>query len=595
MCGIAGWVDPARPVEASTVRRMTDTLAARGPDDAGLWAGPDACLGHRRLAVLDPANGQQPMLTTDDRDEAVIVLAYTGEVYNHAELRLELERLGHKFRTDTDTEVVLHACGQWGSRAPERLNGMFAFAVWDAPRRRLMLVRDRLGVKPLFYARHGGGVLFASEPKALFASGMVAPAVDTDGLRDFFASVRTPGRSLFTGVREVPPGCLVLVDHRGVRERPYWTLAARPHADDLPGTVDRVRGLLADITDRHVRADVPIGALLSGGLDSSALAALGHRALPLRTFSVDFAAPFVPDRLRATPDAPFVRDMVAHCGFDHRDIVLDSAALTDPTVREAVVAARDAPATGNMDASLYLLFKAVREHSTVAISGESADEVFGGYPWFRDPVSADYPWRYLTGRSGTYQALLRADVAAELAIADHRFAHYRQALAEVPVLPGEAGRQRRMREVFHLHFTRWLPDLLDRKDRLSMAVGLEVRVPFCDHRLVEYAFNTPWSLHTFDGREKSLLRAATVDLLPPSVTSRVKAPYPVTQDPAYDQAIGEQARDLLASPNAAVWTLLDPSRLRGRLSRTPDQATRAGIDFALSLDVWLRSVEVKKL
>ncbi|MEO6089963.1 MAG: asparagine synthase (glutamine-hydrolyzing), partial [Umezawaea sp.] len=536
MCGIAGWADPADSLTGAgrRVRRMTDALAARGPDGEGLWAGAHAVLGHRRLAVVDPAHGHQPMVITDDGDDPLVVLSYSGEVFNHVELRAELELLGHKFHTGTDTEVVLHACQEWGTGVAERLNGMYAFAVWDVVRRRLLLVRDRLGVKPLFYSRIGAGVAFASEPKALFASGLVEPAVDRHGLRDFFASVRTPGGSLYRDVRELPPGHVLVVDGTGVREHRYWTLAARPHQDDGPATVDRTRELLADITARHVRADVPLGALLSGGLDSSVLVALGQQALggtALRTFSVDFTGDFTPDRLRATPDAPFVRDVVAHCGVDHRDLVLDPAALSDPELRRTVVAARDAPSSGDMDASLHLLFRAVREHATVVLSGESADEVFGGYPWFHDSAAlaaADYPWRYFAGRSGTYRALLRQDVAAELDITAHRAEHYRQALAEVPVLAGESVLQRRMREVSYLHLTRWLPDLLDRKDRLSMAVGLEVRVPFCDHRLVEYAFNTPWSRHTAGGREKSLLRAAAAADLPSSVLTRVKAPYPST-------------------------------------------------------------------
>ena len=599
MCGIAGWADPSGlPADAGhVVRRMTDVLAARGPDGAGTWVDDHAALGHRRLAVLDPEHGHQPMLVHDDQDRPLVALTYSGEVFNHVELRAELELLGHKFRTRTDTEVVLHAFAEWGTEAAERLNGMYAFALWDTVRRRLLLVRDRLGVKPLYYARHRDGVLFASEPKALFASGLIAPEVDQDGLRDFLASVRTPGGSLYQGVREVLPGTMLITDGGGVRERRYWTLRERRHTDDFAATVARTRELLTDIAGRHVRADVPLGALLSGGLDSSALAALANPAVQaaghgaLRTFSVDFTGEFVPDALRATPDAPFVRDMVGHCGLDHRDLVLDPAALSDPANRLAVVNARDAPGTGDMDVSLYLLFQAVREHTTVALSGESADEVFGGYPWFRLPAIADYPWRYLAGRSGTYQALLRRDVAADLDIAAHRDRHYRQALAEVPVLADDSPVQRRMREVTHLHLTRWLPDLLDRKDRLSMAVGLEVRVPFCDHRLVEYAFNTPWTQHTADGREKSVLRAATADLLPASVAQRVKAPYPSTLDPAYDRAIHDQAVDLLATPTAPIWTFLDPTRLRDRLARpVTDRATRSGIDFALNLDLWLRTL-----
>ncbi|WP_018349265.1 asparagine synthase (glutamine-hydrolyzing) [Longispora albida] len=597
MCGIAGWADPARELEdsAGVVRAMTDVLAARGPDGAGLWTDGHCALGHRRLAILDPAGGHQPMIAEDDAGEPLLVLSYNGEVFNHAELRAELELAGHKFRTRTDTEVVLRAWQEWGEDAPARLAGMFAFAVWEPARRRLVLVRDRLGVKPLAYAQAGSGLLFASEARALFTTGLVRRAVSADGLRDHLASVRTPGRTWYDGVAEVRPGHLLVLDDHGVHERPYWRLEARPHEDTVPESAARVRALLTRITRESLDADVPLGALLSGGLDSSALVALAQREnqRPLATFSVGFAGPFTPDALRATPDAPYVRAMVAHCGTRHRDLVLDPAALADPGHRLAALAARDHPGSGEMDISLYLLFRAVREHVTVALSGESADEVFGGYPWFHDPVRTGpggYPWRYLTGHSGAYKALLRTDVAAELDLETHRAAHYDQALTETPRLRGETGTHRRTRELFHLHLTRWLPDLLDRKDRLSMASGLEVRVPFCDHRLVEYAFNAPWSQHTHDGREKSLLRAATASLLPAAVRERVKAPYPSTGDPRYHAVVREQAGDLLLSPASPAWAYLDPAALRQRLTRPAgDWATRAALDFAINLDLWLTS------
>jgi asparagine synthase (glutamine-hydrolysing) len=601
MCGIAGLADPCGPLgpdAAWRAARMTAVIASRGPDGAGTWADEHAALGHRRLAVIDPAHGHQPMVFAGDHDEPLTVLSYNGEVFNHAELRDELELAGCKFTTGTDSEVVLHAFRQWGRDAATRLNGMFALALWDPRRRTLLLARDRLGVKPLFWARSGSAVLFGSEPKALFASGLVQPAVDPDGLRDFLASVRTPGACLYQGVREVVPGTVIEASGRGIREHRYWALGAALHEHDQRATVGHVADLLTDTVGRHLMSDVPLGALLSGGLDSSALTALAAARLRregrpgLRTFSVGFTGSFAPDALRATQDTPFVHAMARHCGLDHQDIVLDAAALADPGTRETVVAARDAPGTGDMDASLLLLFQAVRRRVTVAISGESADEVFGGYPWFhhRETAADDYPWRYLTGRSGTYQALLRPDVAAELNVGGHRAAHYRQAAAQVPVLPGEGPAQRRARENFYLHLVHWLPDLLDRKDRLSMATGLEVRVPFCDHRLVEYAFNVPWSAHTADGREKTLLRAAVAPLLPDSVLGRVKAPYPAAFDPAYEDATRSQARDLLATPNAPAFELLDPERLRLRLDRPPgDRATRAGLDFALNLDAWLRA------
>ncbi|WP_330180431.1 asparagine synthase (glutamine-hydrolyzing) [Nocardia sp. NBC_01503] len=602
MCGIAGWVDPCGRLRDGehVAAAMAATLAGRGPDGHGVWANSHAALAHRRLAVLDPDHGHQPMLVADDSNRTIAALAYTGEVFNHAELRSALELLGHKFATRTDTEVVLHACLEWGLDAVHRLHGMFAFAYWDVATRRLLLVRDRLGIKPLCYRIDGPRVYFGSEPKAL--RGVGPTEIDPDGLRDLLACVRTPGRTLLRGVSEVRPGTVLIVDPRGVREHRYWRLEPAPHQDDRATTVDTVRGLLTDITTTQLHADVRLGSLLSGGLDSSALTALAQNALrstdtKLSTFAVDFAGntgDFAPDALRTTPDAPYVRDMAAHCGLDHRDIVLDSTALTDPAVRHAVVAARDLPAAGDMDSSLYLLFRAVREHATVVLSGESADEVFGGYSWFHDPQAisrADYPWRYFAGRSGACRALLRDDIAAALDPTAHRADHYRQSLTEIPTLPGESEIQRRMREIFWLHYTHWLPDLLDRKDRLSMAVGLEVRVPFCDHKLIEYAFNIPWRLQTFDGREKSLLRAAVADLLPSSVTARVKAPYPITHDPAYGRALREQAADLLAAPAAPVWDYLDRNRLRDRLRRPlTDRATRSGLDFTLNFDIWLRQL-----
>ncbi|MFD9733391.1 asparagine synthase (glutamine-hydrolyzing) [Umezawaea sp. NPDC059074] len=555
MGGIAGWVDPVDPLAGGgrVVRRMTDALVARGSGGEGLFVGVHAILGHRRLA----AGGHQPVVLGDDGGEPLVVLSYSGEVVNHVDLRFELELLGHKFRTGTDTEVVLHACQEWGIGAAERLDGVYAFAVWDAVRRRLLLVRDRLGVKPLCYSGVGSGVVFASEPKALFASGLVESAVDERGLRDLLASVRTPGGSLYRDVRELPPGHVLVVDGSGVRDHRYWALEARPHTDDGPTTAARTRDLLVDITARHVRADVPPGVLLSGGLDSGVLVELGRKALrgtTVRTFSAGSA----------------------HKGVvDHRDLVLDPAELGGPALREAIVTARDAPSTGNGDASLLLLFRAVREHVGVVLSGEGADEVFGGHPWFHDPealAAADYPWPHLAG----CRALLRADVAAELDLTAHRAEHYRQALADVPVLAGEPAVQRRTREVSALHLAHWLPDLLDRQDRLSTAVGLEVRLPFCDHRLVEYAFNTPWSRHTAGGRAKSLLRAAAAADLPSSVPESVKVPSP------NPRVIRDQVGDLLATPSAPVWSYLDPAAVRKRSSR-PD------VEFALSFDVWLRS------
>jgi asparagine synthase (glutamine-hydrolysing) len=613
MCGITGWVDFERDLtkERTTAQAMTDTMACRGPDEEGLWVAPHAALGHRRLAVIDIEGGRQPMVAEEDKRVSA-VLTYSGEVYNFHELRTELTARGHCFRTHSDTEVVLHAYLEWGEDFVTRLNGMYAFAIWDVQREELLLVRDRMGIKPLYYYPTPSGILFGSEPKAILANPLVEPTVDINGLRELLLFVKTPEHAIFRGMYEVRPGQLVRVRREGISKRRYWTLESHEHTDDLDTTVRTVRELLDDIVARQLISDVPLCSLLSGGLDSSAITALAALALreqdggKVRSFAVDFAGHtenFQPDEMRGTPDAPYVADLARHVGADHTDIVLDSNELMDPQARAAVLHARDLPTgVGDMDTSLYLLFHAIRKQSTVALSGESADEVFGGYRWFHDPdaVNADtFPWLAAFRRGRAQAGLFDPDLMKQLDIEDYTADRYREALAEVTHLPGESGLEKRMREVCYLHLTRFVQALLDRKDRMSMAVGLEVRVPFCDHRLVEYVFNTPWSMKTFDGREKSLLRAAIRDVLPRSVVERIKSPYPSTQDPTYEQKLREEMAKLLANEDAPVLPLLNTKRARAILnepvSSTSSQFTgpRGGMEMALQLNAWLTDYGVR--
>ncbi|MEV4296961.1 asparagine synthase (glutamine-hydrolyzing) [Microbispora rosea] len=610
MCGISGWVDYGRDLrrERETVQAMTDTMACRGPDAEGMWLTPHAAFGHRRLAIIDIEGGRQPM-TADAGGEVVAALTYSGEVYNFRELRAELTRSGHRFRTQSDTEVVLEAYLEWGEDFVSRLNGMYAFAIWDARREELLLVRDRMGIKPLYYYPTANGVLFGSEPKAILANPLAERVVDADGLREILAFVKTPECAVFRGMYEVRPGQVVKVRREGLSKRRYWRLEAREHTDDLQTTIRTVRELLDDIVERQLISDVPLCTLLSGGLDSSAVTALAARALAgqggVRSFSVDFAGyseNFQADDMRDTPDTPYVHDVVRHVGSDHTDIVLDSADLMDPAVRAAVLRARDLPlGIGDMDTSLYLLFKAIRGHSTVALSGESADEVFGGYRWFHDPEavnSGTFPWLAMRGQTGlsTRGEFLNEELLHKLDIPAYRADSYQRALAEVPRVPGETGLQKRMREVSYLHLTRFVQILLDRKDRMSMAVGLEVRVPFCDHRLVEYVFNAPWAMKTFDGHEKSLLRAATADVLPRSVVERRKVPYPSTQDPAYERALrAEVTRVLDGSP--AIGCLVDAGKVRTILDQPLGavslQGARTSLEGILQINAWLGAYDVR--
>lgn len=606
MCGIAGWVAFQRDLtqERTTAQAMTDTMACRGPDAEGLWLDRHVALGHRRLSIIDLEGGRQPMAALSDSGETLAVLTFCGEVYNFRELRTELTSRGHRFRTRSDTEVVLRGYLEWGASVAERLRGMFALGVWDARSEELILIRDRMGVKPLYYYPTADGVLFGSEPKAVFANPLAVRRVGAEGLCEALDMVKTPEHAVYTGLREVGPGRLVRISASGAHHTRYWRLEAREHTDGLATTVSTVRGLLEEIVDQQMVADVPLCSLLSGGLDSSVVTALAARAGgedgPVRSFSVDFAGDtdrFQPDAVRGSADAPFARELAAHVGADHAEVLLDSQELSDPEVRAAVLRATDLPPAfwGDMWPSLYLLFREIRRHSTVALSGESADELFGGYRWFHNPaaIGADtFPW--LTSGSSRYfggLGLLDRGLLDKLDIPEYRRGRYREALTEVPVLPGEDPVERRMREITYLNLTRFVQTLLDRKDRMSMAVGLEVRVPFCDHKLVEYVFNTPWAMKKHDGREKSLLRSAASDLLPRSIVERVKTPYPATQDPGYEAALRVELARVLADANAPVLPLLDKDRARRALARQATDVSRSydrgGLEMALWLNRWL--------
>ncbi|MGW3495349.1 asparagine synthase (glutamine-hydrolyzing) [Streptomyces sp. NPDC001020] len=603
MCGITGWVSYDRDLraETATVDAMTETMACRGPDDSGTWIEGAAALGHRRLAIIDLVGGRQPM--TAQTPDGPVALVYSGETYNFTELRRELTDRGHRFTTDSDTEVVLRAYLEWGDALAERLNGMYAFALWDGRHDELVMIRDRMGIKPFYFYPTPDGVLFGSEPKAILANPLARARVRLDGLRELFAMVKTPGHAVWDGMHEVEPGTVVTVDRQGLHRRVYWRLETRPHSDDRDTTVATVRSLLEDIVCRQLVADVPRCTLLSGGLDSSAMTALAARQLAehgekVRSFAVDFVGQtdnFVADELRATPDTPFVHDVARDCGTDHQDIVLDAEALADLDVRAKVIRARDLPmGFGDMDTSLYLLFQAIRERSTVALSGESADEVFGGYLQFFDEEArrADtFPWLVRFGRHfGDDTDVLSPALTEALNLGAYIAEGYRNAVEGIRRLDGESDFEYRMRQICHLHLTRFVRILLDRKDRASMAVGLEVRVPYCDHRLVEYVYNAPWSLKSFDGREKSLLREATADLIPKSVYDRVKSPYPSTQDPKYALALQEHAKDLLARPSHPVFDLVDRERVRQAAHRdTPQitQVSRRGLERTLDLALWL--------
>lgn len=570
MCGIVGWLDWERDVsqEAETLERMSARLASRGPDAGGVWLSPRVGFAHRRLIVIDPASGQQPMV--HEELGRTCALTFNGEIYNYRELRRELEGRGHRFRGDSDTEVLLISYVEWGERCLDRLRGIFAFAVWEEEAQRLFLARDHLGVKPLFYVHAGSSLLFASEMKALLEHPLVEPVIGAEGLAEIMSlgPLATPGFTVFTQIKELRAGEQMTFERDHVRTRQYWTLESREHEHDLDTTVARLRDLLSDATRTQLVADVPLVTMLSGGLDSSVVSAVAAEEFhshgkSLATFEIDYPnsqRDFCANDLQVGLDGPWAQQVSEHLGTAHRRIELTSEELIDQLLLP--MRAHDAPPKfGQMETSLNLFCRAIKKDAVVALSGEGADELFGGLPWFSDDellTKANFPWIAIIEKViPPGLSAMSADVHATTRPDEYVRRRYEEATDEVPRLRNETTADAKRREMFYLELTRWLPMLLDRCDRMSMAAGLEVRVPFLDPQVVQYAWNIPWSMKTIDGIEKGVLRRAFEDLLPPAVAERPKSAYPTLHDPAYADSVRELALAVLNDSTAPVTPLLN--------------------------------------
>ena len=597
MCGIAGVIGEA--LGKSISEQMLATMARRGPDGRGIYTAPECCLLHTRLAIIDPAGGKQPMVLSWGQD--TFVITYNGELYNTEEIRTLLKLEGHSFQTKSDTEVLLHAFAQWGEECLQKLNGIYAFAVWSEREKRLFLARDRMGVKPLFYAEKNGLFVFASEMKTLLVHPRISPRVGSKGISQLIllGPGRIPGQTAFEEIYELLPGECGWYSAGKLIKKKYWMLSDHPHEDSFAQTAEKVRYLVLDAISRQMVSDVPIGTFLSGGLDSSIISAVCASQLKekLQTFSVGYenndryfkAGKFQPDQ-----DDGYIAIMQQHIGSDHRTTVLTPAQLVDNL--EGATRARDLPGMADVDFSLLAFCADVKKHVKVALSGECADEMFGGYPWFRDKQVRDqagFPWSQNTAYRKSFLNgawSVREEMANDL---------YRDTVNSCDILPGTNVEDRRTKEMAVLNMYWFMQTLLDRKDRMSMYNGLEVRVPFCDHRIAEYLYSVPWSMKDHKGREKGLLRSAMEGLLPDRILWRKKSPYPKTHDPKYTSLVHQKLENLLADPNARVWDVVEKDKLRtlltdeqpwpwyGQLMTGPQT-----VAYFLQLEYWLEHYKV---
>ncbi|GAA0109922.1 asparagine synthase (glutamine-hydrolyzing) [Clostridium tertium] len=610
MCGITGFVNFKENIKENigTLKAMTDTLIHRGPNAEGTYISNNIMFGHRRLIVVDPEGGKQPMKKVVNGKEYVLV--YNGELYNTEDLRKELINDGYIFEGYSDTEVLLTSYIRLGLDCVKKFNGIFAFAIYDEKEKRVVLARDVMGVKPLFYTMKNGTFIFGSEIKALFKHPYVEPVVDKDGLTELFAlgPAVIPGTTVYKNIEEVKPAQYIIVNEDGIKKDMYWELKAEEFNENEEEAVEHVRSLLIDAIDRQLVGDVPLCTFLSGGLDSSAISAIAakeykKRNKTLTTYSIDYEDNekyFKSSLFQPTSDQHFAEIMAEYIGSDHRTVVLNHRDLVNAL--DDAVFGRDLPGMADVDSSLYLFCKEVKKDFVIALSGECADELFGGYPWFtnEEMINANtFPWSRFIGER---KAILSPDLK-NLKIEEVAQTAYNDTLKEVPHLSGESKLEHRMRELFYLNLRWFMVNLLNRKDRMSMANSLEVRVPFADYRLVEYAFNIPSNIKLLEGREKGLLRKSLEGILPESIIYRKKSPYPKTHNPIYTEMVCNKMTKILNDKSSPILDIIDKTKVKeivdtqgssyktpwyGQLMTGPQM-----IAYLIQVNNWLKSYNVK--
>ncbi len=618
MCGIAGLLafDPAVVQTSRPITAMRDALTHRGPDGAGVWMGGPVALGHRRLAIVDVDGGHQPM----SNEDGTVWVVFNGEIYNHADLRPDLIAQGHRYRTRSDTETIVHLYEAYGDGLVDRLQGMFAFAVWDTVRRRLLLARDRLGIKPLYYAIAGGQLLFASEIKALVAGGW-RPRFNEDVLPEFLANRYVSGtETLFAGVRKLAPGHLLSwTPESGVTLRRYWRLPA-PATPDTSGSLgeeaETLRESLRGAVRRHLMSDVPLGVFLSGGLDSSALAALAASEVtgPLQTFSVGF-------REAAANELPYARRVARALGAEHHEVQVTPGeyfeALPDLVWRQ------DEPLAFTSNVPLYFVSRLAQSHVKVVLTGEGADELFLGYNRYRVTLWNErlgalmgavmppalrhevrdlvprlprrlrrYVSRSFLGVEQTCRALFFDNFAVfparqqrRVLARDGRRDPYEFGLRCYQQAAGGA-----LDRMSATDLQTYLCELLMKQDRMSMAASIESRVPFLDDVLVGEVARMPSRLKLHGWQTKAVLRRAVARLLPPEILTRRKMGFPVPFGGWLRDGFRPVVDEFVLGGRAAARGLFRPERIRDLVHEHRRGAADHGerLWLLINLEIWQR-------
>lgn len=559
MCGIAGILSNNIDLreESEMIWKISNSLRFRGPDSRGEYIEPNAALIHRRLSVIDIQNGAQPM------HFGKYTIVYNGELYNTEELRNELKRFGYTFDTLCDTEVVLKSFHKWKEKCADKFNGIFAFAVYDKENKRAFLCRDRIGVKPLYYSLVNGVFAFASRLESLLYVRGVEPVTNEEGLNEIFmlGPAKTIGKTVFRDIKELPPACFMYFEDGKFDIKQYWRLEAKPFEESEMQALEHTHFLVSDAIKRQLVSDAPLCTFLSGGLDSSIISRVAgedylEKGEVLNTYSVDYVDNdkyFKSSVFQPNKDSDYINLISDYIGTKHHNIVLSNEALADALIDATL--ARSCPGFTDVDSSLLLFCREVKRNYTVSLSGECADEIFGGYPWYhRTEVLFEdtFPWSRTTD---VRRSILKSGFLPNGE--EYMRSAYTETVNKTDFLDSDSKLEKRMREMFLLNLNWFMQTLLIRKDVMSMESSLEVRVPFCDYRIVEYAYNMPWSIKSYNNREKGILRKAFEDELPDIITWRKKSPYPKTFNPVYYNRVKEMVEHVLSDKTCPLYEMLN--------------------------------------
>lgn len=583
MCGFVGFANFKNDISSmkNILLNMNSTLSKRGPDEDGYYINKNVALGHKRLIVIDPVGGKQPMIEKFSYGEYVIV--YNGQIYNTKELKEILTKNGFSFNGHCDTEVLLKSYIHFGHDIVNHLNGIFAFAIWDSRKKELFLARDHFGVKPLFYTLKDGSLIFGSEIKALFEYPGIEKILDNQGISELFGigPAHTPGTTIFKNIYELKPAHYAVFNEYGFKTKRYWKLVSKPHTDSFGTTCDKVKFLLNDAITRQLVSDVPLCTFLSGGLDSSIITKFAadycqdNGLPPLDTYSIDYVdndKNFVKSDFQPNSDNYYINLMNRNLHTKHHSIVIDTPELAK--YLEDAMIARDMPGMADIDSSLLLFCKNVKKEMTVALTGECSDEIFGGYPWFfrEDALSSGtFPWSIAIDER---QKLLNSSIGSKINLKNYIDYRYNESLSEVEILDSDSEETAQKRKISHLTLNWFMQTLLDRSDRMAMYNGFELRVPFCDYRLAQYVWNIPWEIKALKGREKGLLRFVCKGSLPDEIVDRKKSPYPKTHNPTYLAKVKEMLSDIMKDKNAPINNLLNREYILDILNTDGNAFTR---------------------